>query len=268
MSNFFRWIIRFLQYLSFPFVGIEFIARYLSALNKSRKYLKNPEDFPVDSRFKTVYILISRIFYFKGIKIIEKGWSNVPKKPVLFVCNHKSNLDPLVLIQILNNQKDYPLVSFVAKEEILKKGFGKLLRLIDCVFIDRNNLRQMAESIEEQEKLIRSNVSIGIFPEGTRMPGDDLGEFKAGSIKIAYRAFCPIVPVAIYGTEGKMEKSKSEDNRKFKRKKGYKVYVEFLKPLQPINFMNIESSILSKNLKENIENSYSNLMKDSSGKKK
>lgn len=254
-NSFVRWLVRILQYLSFPFVGIEFIIRYLSALYKAKVYADDPERYSPSERYKTVYTLVSRIFYFRGVKIIKTGFENVPKKPVLFICNHKSNIDPLLLIQIMNYEKEYPLVSFVAKKELKEKGFGKIARLIDLVYIDRDDIRQMAESIGAQEKLLRSNISVAIFPEGTRIPGDEIGEFKAGALKVAYRAFAPIVPVTIYGSEGHMG-SRSSRSEKFQKRHGYKIYVEFHKPLQPLNFMNVQSTIIANNARDTIAKSY------------
>ncbi|WP_036448621.1 lysophospholipid acyltransferase family protein [Mycoplasmoides pirum] len=257
MKTFTRWIIRILQYLSFPFVGIEFIFRYLSALSKSKHYVENPEKFLPDERFRIVYILVSRILYFKGIKIVEENWDLVPKKPVLFVMNHKSNIDPLIMIQILNNHKEHPLITFVAKKELLNKNFGKILRLIDVIFIDRNDIRQMASSIDDQEKLIRNNLSLAIFPEGTRISGNEIGEFKPGALKIAYRAFCPIVPVAIWNTQNRMDHNKRKELSL--KPQGYKVYVRFLEPLLPINFINIQSNNVASNIQNLINENYLNL---------
>ncbi|WP_052663390.1 lysophospholipid acyltransferase family protein [[Mycoplasma] testudinis] len=263
-----QFLLRFLQILSYPFLAVEFIFRFLSALNKSRKYVKNPDNYPADSRFKSVYILASRIRYFKGIKIIEKGIENIPKKkPVLFVANHKSNLDAIVLLNVINHHKEIEsLVTFVAKKELLKKSVGKILRLIDCVFIDREMSRKAIEeavaALEAQKNHIRSNVSLGIFSEGTRVPGDKLGEFKGASIKVAYKTFSQIIPAAIYGTEGKMDHSLASNGKPFNKIKGRKVYIEFLKPVMPINIMNIESNKLVANIRNDIQSAYLRLKKE------
>ncbi len=238
-------------------MGAGFVFRYLSALSKSRQYAANPERFTPDERFRIVYLLASRIMYFKGVKIVEENWDAVPKKPVLFAINHKSNLDPLVMIQILNNHKDHPLVTFVAKKELQKKNFGKILRLIDVVFIDRGDIRQMAASIDDQDRLLRAGVSLAVFPEGTRVSGDALGEFKAGALKVAYRAFAPIVPVAVWNTQNRMDRNKRK--RLALRPKGHKVYVRFLPAIQPIAFINVQSNTLAENVRQKISAAYAEL---------
>lgn len=251
-------LLRFLKWLSFPFVGLWFALCYASAKHKAKKREKIPDHYSVDQRFKTVYNLVAMLLYLKDVKIEHRGLENVPKKAVLFACNHKSSIDPLALIKVFRDEKDWPLLSFVAKKELLDKGFGKILTLIDLVFIDRSDIRQAAAAVEEQEKLIRANVSVGIFPEGTRYPGDEFGEFKGGALKAAYRAYVPIVPVAIYGSEGLMEKT-AEDGRRFNKVRGRKVVVEFLAPRQPSAFINVGSEYEAANVRGVIEKAWGKL---------
>lgn len=47
---------------------------------------------------------------------------------------------------------------------------------------------------------VRRGVSVWIFPEGTRNKNEQLSDllpFKEGSLKIAEKSGCPVVPVAI-----------------------------------------------------------------------
>ena len=47
-----------------------------------------------------------------------------------------------------------------------------------------------------------------VFPEGTRSKGEQMGEFKAGSFKLATKAKVPIIPVTIDGSYKIMEGNK------------------------------------------------------------
>ena len=47
-----------------------------------------------------------------------------------------------------------------------------------------------------------------VFPEGTRSKCDEMGEFKAGSFKLATKSKVPIVPVTIDGSYKILEGSK------------------------------------------------------------
>ena len=53
--------------------------------------------------------------------------------------------------------------------------------------------------------MIKNGISVFIFPEGTRNSKEELLEFKAGSVKMASKTGCPIIPVAITGTRDVLE---------------------------------------------------------------
>jgi len=57
---------------------------------------------------------------------------------------------------------------------------------------------------------LKAGHSVLIFPEGTRSKGHGIGDFKAGSLKLAKSAQVPIIPVAIKGTSNIMEKHDSK----------------------------------------------------------
>ena len=96
----------------------------------------------------------------------------------------------------------------VAKKEIgnipIVRGWMRLLR---CVFLDRDNPRKAMEAMNQAMENLKKGYSVTIFPEGTRSKGSelDLGEFKAGAFRIATKTKSPIVPVAIHGSRDIME---------------------------------------------------------------
>mgnify|MGYP000394011347 CR=1 FL=1 len=48
--------------------------------------------------------------------------------------------------------------------------------------------------------MIKSGISVFLFPEGTRSKNREMGEFKDGGFKIATKSKAPVVPVGITGT--------------------------------------------------------------------
>ena len=76
---------------------------------------------------------------------------------------------------------------------------------MNCVFMDRSNIRKSAEAIVEGVNIIKSGYSLVIFPEGTRSKSNLIGEFKAGSFKLATKSKAPIVPVSIKDSYKLME---------------------------------------------------------------
>ncbi|WP_027121912.1 lysophospholipid acyltransferase family protein [[Mycoplasma] imitans] len=253
-----HFIIRLLSFLIFPFVGIEFIFRYLIALIKASIYKNNSSFYTKENRYKTVYILACRVIFFKGLKIKLKNEDLIPKKPVLFIGNHKSNIDPFVMIWLANHLKEITELTFVAKAELKNKSIGKIMSLIDVIFIDRKSIRQAAKATLDEIELLK-NTSVCVFAEGTRVFSHELGEFKPGAIKAAYKAFCPIVPFSLFNSQGRMEKI-SEKNRPvqsgFKKARSNKIYIEFLKPLKPIDYSRTESTYIINSIKERIQETY------------
>lgn len=145
-----------------------------------------------------------------GAKINIIGLENIPKdQTVLFVSNHQSNFDiPLLLSSI-----DIPK-GFIAKKELERLPFiSTWMKYINCIFMDRDNLRKSAEAIVEGVRLLKSGYSMVIFPEGTRSKGKCVDEFKSGSFKLATKSKCLVVPLTINGTYKLME----ENNNAIKR---------------------------------------------------
>ena len=143
-----------------------------------------------------------RLLRLAGAEITTTGRENIPEGPVVFVANHQGYFDiPLMLTQL---DKPNPIV---AKKEIMKlpmiRGWMEQLR---CVFLDREDPRKSMESLKSAQELLGKGYSVTIFPEGTRNSGGELGEFKAGAIRVATRAHVPVVPVCIDGSYKLMKK--------------------------------------------------------------
>lgn len=127
-----------------------------------------------------------------------EGMENIPEEACLFVGNHKSYFDIVVIEHVLPRG-----TAFVGKDNFEKiPGFAEWMRLINGLFLDRKDVRKGFATIMEAAEKVKAGFSMCIFPEGTRIPEGSLGEFKGGSLKIAQKADCPIVPVAFSGTRG------------------------------------------------------------------
>lgn len=145
-----------------------------------------------------------------GAKIEINGKENIPKEPVLFVSNHRSYFDILVLHTTSGKRP-----GFVAKAEIQK--FPLLawwMEDIACLFLDRKDLRSGMQMIKDGAERIQSGQSMVIFPEGTRSKTPEMLPFKEGSLKMAEKADCPVVPVTIVDTDQLLEVRPGFDIRK------------------------------------------------------
>lgn len=134
------------------------------------------------------------------IRVHISGIEKIPKDAkVLFVSNHRSNFDPIVTWYTLKEWK----LAFVSKPSNFKiPFFGRIIRKCCFLPIDRENPRKAIVTINKAAKLLKKQeVSIGIYPEGTRSKTGQLLLFHNGVFKIAQKADAPIVVLSITGTE-------------------------------------------------------------------
>lgn len=134
------------------------------------------------------------------IRVHVNGLEKIPKDTqVLFVCNHRSNFDPIVTWYALRKWK----IAFVSKAENFQVPiFGRIIRKCCFMAIDRENPRNAIQTINKAAKLLKKQeVSVGIYPEGTRSKTGQLLPFHNGVFKIAQKAQAPIVVLCITGTE-------------------------------------------------------------------
>lgn len=137
-----------------------------------------------------------------GTKVEVSGLENIPPGNVLFVSNHQGNFDIPLLIGYINKPK-----GFVAKVELKKMPILNIwMEKINCVFMDRSNVRDSMKAILKGIELLREGKSLVLFPEGTRSKSSVLGEFKPGGMKLAIKSNVPIVPVTINGSYNMLEK--------------------------------------------------------------
>ena len=125
------------------------------------------------------------------------GLANLPRSgPVILVSNHFNLGDPPVLTYVLPRR-----IVWMAKQELFDTPvIGWLFRAFGLIPVRRfeGDLKALRKA---QGALKRGHV-LGMFPEGTRSAGKGLGEGEPGTAFIALRTGAPIVPVAIWGTEG------------------------------------------------------------------
>ena len=156
------------------------------------KINKRAKDY---SSLRIVQWAFGVILKISGVKLTIKGKENIPDAPALFVANHRSYFD--ILIMYVQCER---LTGFVAKDSIEKiPSLRVWMRYLYCLFLNRDDPRAGMKTILQAIEYIKQGVSICIFPEGTRNKGEELSllPFKEGSFKIATKTGCPIVPVSI-----------------------------------------------------------------------
>lgn len=142
------------------------------------------------------------IMFFLGTKVKVIGKENLPKRGEKYCItpNHCSILD----IPTIFYTGRWP--GAVAKKEAFKIPLiNALMWIIHCVKLDRKSAKAAIKAIQDSVDNVQKGIPMMIFPEGTRSKNGAIAEFKAGSFKIATRAKCLVVPVAIKNTRQAFE---------------------------------------------------------------
>lgn len=164
---------------------------------KMRYYAFHPEKYSAEKR----YALVNQVIYQtqKPGKITTKayGTENLPKEGgYIMYPNHQGKYDVMGII--CTHKKT---CSFVMDK---KKSHTMLVRevcdLVQAKRLEKDNPRQGITVINEVAKEVAAGKRYILFPEGGYRFNNrnELGEFKAGSFKIALKSKVPIVPIALY----------------------------------------------------------------------
>jgi 1-acyl-sn-glycerol-3-phosphate acyltransferase len=139
-----------------------------------------------------------QLLFITGVKLKIEGIDNIDgSKSYIFVANHQGYFDIPVLYAGLGST-----LSFIAKTELFRiPFFGWGMSAVGCINLNRKNPRRARLSITRAVSVLKkNNISLALFPEGTRSASGSVGEFKRGSFTLALEAGVPVVPVAICGT--------------------------------------------------------------------
>ena len=133
-----------------------------------------------------------------GVSINVLGRDNLTaKRPAVFIFNHRNNFDPVISAALLKDNW-----TGVGKKELASDPVvGTLGKLVDTVFIDRDDPKAAIESLQQVEELTAKGLSVVIAPEGTRLDTRTVGPFKKGPFRLAMSAGVPIVPIVIRNAE-------------------------------------------------------------------
>lgn len=178
------------------------------------------------SSLRIIQAVFRFILWITGVKVTVIGEENVPKDtPVLYIGNHRSYFD------ILLTYVRCPIrTGYVAKKEMERYPLlSNWMRNLHCLFLDRKDIKQGMKTILEAIEKIKSGISICIFPEGTRNKNAsdlDMLPFHEGSFKIAVKAKCPIIPIAMNNTSEIFEAH-------LPKIKPCHVVIEYCKPIYP-----------------------------------
>lgn len=141
-------------------------------------------------------LLDSYINKYANIKTQGMEKINEVQSPKIFICNHLSNADGIVMCRLL---KDYN-VTFVAGVKLTDNKLTKLgFHLAKTINIKPNSADK--DAISKIINTLKQGGNIMIFPEGTRSRDGKMIEAKKGLLLMAKLSKATIIPMGIWGTE-------------------------------------------------------------------
>lgn len=154
-----------------------------------------------------------------GLKGVDKDATYV------IAPNHQSLTDICILSATRLRLK------WVSKKELTFVPFlGWIMGMANYVLLDRKDPRSQFKMMRSCEHYLENNVSIAIFPEGTRSKTGELGKFRDGAAMLAKKKGVKILPVCMYGNNTSMPK-KGWIWTKLNHQSMY-----FLDPIDPADF--------------------------------
>src|SRR5437868_1587846 len=123
-----------------------------------------------------------------GVRVRLVGRDHLdPQRAYVYMANHVSNLDPPALIPYLPQR-----ASVMVKNELFRVPLlGRAMRMVSLVPIDRRNKEAAIASVRAAAEVLRSGISVVVFPEGTRSPDGRLLPFKKAPFHMALETGAP-----------------------------------------------------------------------------
>ncbi len=168
---------------------------------------------------------------FAGLEFDIEGYDNLHRKrPVVYIFNHQSLLDSVVLARLLRDD----VVALCKKEMAHAPVIGPMLQQVDTIFVDRDE-RDQSEVLKRAMAVLASGRSLVIAPEGTRSTLGNIQPFKHGAFLLAKRAGVPIVPIVLHNVKDALPKGAF-------LVRSARIRVSVLEPIEPESITSVRAS--------------------------
>lgn len=147
--------------------------------------------------------MYGKLSYVFGIKMVYR----IPEEAkhygsCVYVGNHQNNYDMITMSNAVQ-----PRTVTVGKRSLIWiPFFGQLYWISGNILIDRSNRSKAHNTITQvADQIKKRNISVWMFPEGTRSRGRGMLPFKTGAFHAAMAAGVPVVPVCVSTTQGRIK---------------------------------------------------------------
>ncbi len=223
-------------------ISIHLIIYYVIA---AEHYSKNADKYDEQTRFNLALSMIRDIQRRANIRTISYGQENLPDATSGYImyANHQGKYDAL---GILDAHDKVPCSVIMDAERSKMLLADQVVKLVEGVRLDRTDFRQQVKVLDKMSKDAKDGRKFVYFPEGGyEHNGNKLQEFRPGAFKVAMRAECPIVPVAIYDSHIPFD---------FSSLRRVTTQVYFMDPIYPEDYADMTTQQVSNMVKELIEN--------------
>ncbi|MGQ0286441.1 1-acylglycerol-3-phosphate O-acyltransferase [Pasteurellaceae bacterium 22721_9_1] len=182
-------------------------------------HFRNPNNVSVVARW------FGRLYPLFGLKVEHRFPDNVEEfGRCIYIGNHQNNYDMVTIAYMMRPRT----VSVGKKSLIWIPFFGLVYWATGNILLDRDNRNKAHNTMGELARRINEDdLSVWMFPEGTRSRGRGLLPFKTGAFHAALAADVPIVPVVCSTTQGKIDLNRWDNG---------KVICEMLPPIDSRQF--------------------------------
>ena len=149
-----------------------------------------------------------------GARMVGVRWEPIGRERLdsnqtyIFMSNHTSNIDPPVFVPLIGRR-----VFVLVKKELFRVPiFGYAMRRAQFIEVDRSNRDAAVDSVRRAVEVLKSGLSMMVYPEGTRSRDGRLLPFKKGPFHLAMDSGIPVVPVTIVGAHEVWPKGKLQVN--------------------------------------------------------
>ncbi len=153
------------------------------------------------------YWVMKHVLFGPVIRLAFRPWTrgleNVPTTGgAILASNHLAVIDSFVLPIVLNRK-----VQFLGKSDyftgtgIKGRTVAGFMRGVGTIPVDRSGGKASEAALRTGRDVLRRGELLGLYPEGTRSKDGRLARGKTGVAWLALTADCPVVPVAVAGTD-------------------------------------------------------------------